>query len=434
MCLYLLYFWGCSVYAVLAPFYPPIAIEKGMSKKEIGYLFSIYAIIAFFFSPVSGKVMNKIGRKNVLLIGGIIESLGLLVFGFVIDLEGNAFVTISVIGRMLMGIGGSALLITCFAVISNQYPESMEAKIGIMEAIGGVGLMAGPAIGGVLYYLTSYKFVFIIYTLIFVGLTVTAYKILPDDNPEIQSESNKFSYLALFKLKKIYLTLIVVIFGMAGPAFLEPVLADNLKKDLGLSSLWIGIFFALPTLGYTVGLKLLIMTPKQVDRRHILFAGMFIEGVSFTVIGPWSGFGKPWIISTAFGLILVGFGSAWAYIPSLPYLIDSAAEEFTNVDRECLSNSLSTIMGATHYLGESAGPIIGGIMNDEFGNDNGYALFGLFVLCYFVFYGISNNVFKDVANRKFYLEEEERKINIGPKSDEIELKYEVLDKVEKPTN
>ena len=78
--LYSLYFSACTIYSVLAPFYPPIAISKGMTTKGVGYLFSLYAIVAFCFSPVSGKVMNKIGRKNVLLIGGTIESLGMLIF------------------------------------------------------------------------------------------------------------------------------------------------------------------------------------------------------------------------------------------------------------------------------------------------------------------------------------------------------------------
>ena len=415
--MYLLYFWGCSVYAVLAPFYPPIAREKGMTTKGIGYLFSLYAIVAFCFSPISGKVMNKIGRKNVLLIGGITESIGMFIFGFAEDLEGNAFVTLSIIARILMGAGGSALLITCFAVISNIYPEDMEAKIGIMETIGGVGLMAGPAIGGILYSLTSYKFVFLFYTLVFLSLTVVAFKILPEDNPERLTEPVNISYFRLIRMKKIFLTLVVVVFGMAGPAFLEPVLADSLKQSLGFNEFWIGMFFAIPTLGYTIAMKLLIMTPKSVDRRHFLFTGMFIEGVSFIVIGPWTGFGTPWAFSAALGLLLLGFGSAWAYIPSLPYLIDSASEELINADKEHLSNALSTIMGTTHYLGESVGPIVGGIMCHVLGYENGYALFGVCILVYFVIYGVLNNEFADIAKGKFYLEDEHRIIELPQNSD-----------------
>ena len=411
LCLYLLYFWGCSVYAVLAPFYPTEAIKKGMTVAEIGYLFSLYALIAFFFAPVSGKVMNKIGRKNVLLIGGIIESIGMLIFAFVIDLEGHAFIAFSIIARVFMGAGGSALLVTCFAVISNIYPEDMEDKIGIMETLGGVGLMAGPAIGGILYSLFGYKFVFIFYTLIFLVLTVISFKILPEDNPDDSKDSSEISYFKLLKLKKILLTLVVVIFGMAGPSFIEPVLADGLKEKLGLNELWIGIFFAFPTLGYTVAMKLLSMIPKYYDRRFILCTGLIIEGISFLLVGPWEAFGSPGVGYAVIALTFLGFGSAWAYIPSLPYLIDTASDEFINTDREAISNALSTLMGTTHYLGETVGPIIGGVSCHVFGYENVFAFFGMLILIYFIIYGVLAKVFQDTYNKKFVLDQEERKID-----------------------
>jgi MFS transporter, DHA1 family, solute carrier family 18 (vesicular amine transporter), member 1/2 len=428
----MLYFWGCSVYAVLAPFFPPIAISKGMSTQEVGYVFSLYAFVAFLFSPVSGKIMNKIGRKNVLLIGGIIESLSMLMFAFVVDLDGKTFVFFSILARMLMGAGGSALLVTCFAVISNIFPEDMETKIGIMETLGGVGLMFGPAFGGVLYAWFGYKFVIFFYVAVFASLTLVAFRILPQDNPEPQKEGHNVSYAKLISIKKIYLTLIIVIFGMSGQAFLEPVLADNLQKSMKLSPLWIGIYFALPTLSYTVAMKLLTMIPKSVDRRHVLFTGLLIEATSFIVLGPWTVLGKPSWVFTGFGLLLLGFGSAWAYIPSLPYLIDSASEELINFDKERLSNGLSTLMGTTHYLGETLGPIVGGISCNQFGYENGYAFFGLMIFCYFIFYGVANKEFSDLFKGQIYLEDG-RKLEmseIGNEKGSQHDKYEVIDYIE----
>ena len=37
----------------------------------------------------------------------------------------------------------------------------------------------------------------------------------------------------------------------------------------------------------------------------------------------------------------------------------------------------------THYLGESVGPIIGGVAAHSFGYENGYAFFGMLILIYF---------------------------------------------------
>ena len=405
--LYLLYFWGCSVYAVLAPFYPQYAYSKGLNEKQVGYIFSLYALVAFFLSPVNGKIMNKIGRKNVLLVGGVTESLGMLLFSWVVTLEGNAFLTFSIIARILMGAGGSALLVTCFAVISNQFPDEMEGKIGIMETLGGVGLMAGPFIGGILYAIGGYHFVMISYTLLFLVLTFYTYRVLPLDNPEPLKQEEKVSYKEILTIPKIILALIVVVFGMAGPAFLEPVLAIFLSSELKLGSTAIGFIFALPTLGYTIAMKLLSKIPKEVDRKHVLFVGLFIEGVSFVFVGPWSVISDPNLVTASIGLLLLGFGSAWAYIPSLPYLTDIATDKWPRSNKEHLGNTLSTIMGTTHYFGETVGPIFGGISCYSFGTADGFAFFGGLILTYFLIYGLANGQFMAFAKKDFYSKQED---------------------------
>ena len=405
--LYLLYFWGCSVYAVLAPFYPQHAYDKGLNEKQVGFIFSLYALVAFFLSPVNGKIMNRIGRKNVLLIGGVTESIGMLLFSWVVTLEGNAFLVFSIIARILMGAGGSALLVTCFAVISNQFPDEMEDKIGIMETLGGVGLMAGPFIGGIMFAVGGYHFVMISYTILFLILTIYAYRVLPMDNPEIIKQEEKVSYKEILTIPKIILALIVVVFGMAGPAFLEPVLAIYLSKVLHFGSTTIGLIFALPTLGYTIAMKLLSKIPKQVDRKHVLFVGLFIEGVSFIFVGPWSVISEPNMITLTIGLLLLGFGSAWAYIPSLPYLTDIATEKWPRSNKEHLGNTLSTVMGTTHYFGETVGPIFGGLSCYSFGAANGFAFFGGLILIYFLIYGLANGQFSACVKQEFYVKQED---------------------------
>ena len=136
-----------------------------------------------------------------------------------------------------MGAGGSSVLVTCFGVISNLYSDDMESKIGIMEALGGLGLMGGPFLGGFIFNLVGYKALFFIYTMIFFSLTVTAYKVLPPDNPVIEEEKTKISFAKLLSMKKVLIILVVVVYGMAGPSYIEPVLADSLKESQKLSSL-----------------------------------------------------------------------------------------------------------------------------------------------------------------------------------------------------
>lgn len=57
-------------------------------------------------------------------------------------------------------------------------------------------------------------------------------------------------------------------------------------------------------------------------------------------------------------------------------------------NKEKLSDSLSSLMGTCHYLGESLGPFFGGMIVEEYGFDNGSAFFGLTILIYMVFFMI----------------------------------------------
>jgi hypothetical protein len=242
------------------------------------------------------------------------------------------------------------------------------------------------------------------------------------DNPEEVKQEEKVSYKEILIIPKIILALIVVVFGMAGPAFLEPVLAIYLAKVLHLGSTAIGFIFALPTLGYTIAMKLLSKIPKEVDRKHVLFVGLFIEGASFVFVGPWSVISEPNLVTASIGLLLLGFGSAWAYIPSLPYLTDIATEKWPRSNKEHLGNTLSTIMGTTHYFGETVGPIFGGLSCYSFGTADGFAFFGGLILAYFLIYGLANGQFSAFAKKDFYSKQEDSS-SIGKEEhyDKVEL-------------
>eukprot|EP00358_Blepharisma_japonicum_P006259 CAMPEP_0202943494 /NCGR_PEP_ID=MMETSP1395-20130829/3952_1 /ASSEMBLY_ACC=CAM_ASM_000871 /TAXON_ID=5961 /ORGANISM="Blepharisma japonicum, Strain Stock R1072" /LENGTH=306 /DNA_ID=CAMNT_0049641027 /DNA_START=361 /DNA_END=1281 /DNA_ORIENTATION=- len=286
-----------------------------------------------------------------------------------------------------------------------MYPEDIEAKLGWMETMGGVGLILGPLIGGGFYSLVGYTLTFVIYTVILAALTVVTFLVLPTPNPknDTEKESRRLSLLKLAFNGKVFPTLLVVMFGMAGPSYLEPVLSNHLKDNFDLSIEMISVVFALPVIGYTTAVKGQTMLPKSFDRRIVLTVGLFIEGVAFFLVGP--SFGLPSDIYLVIaGLILIGLGGAWAYLPSLPYMIDAAAKDMKIDDREHLSDCLSTVMGTFHYVGEALGPISAGLFTEYIGFNEGVTIFGGAVLIYTVIFGLLTkalvNIFKCKCNRK----------------------------------
>ena len=68
--------WLCMVYlsnfmtvSSLAPIYPAVALEKGLSQSMIGLVFSIELVISILINLNLGKRMGFYGRKNIILLG-----------------------------------------------------------------------------------------------------------------------------------------------------------------------------------------------------------------------------------------------------------------------------------------------------------------------------------------------------------------------------
>lgn len=124
----------------------PFIIADYVPANEVGLwtgiLVSIYAFCQFFAAPVLGTISDRIGRKPVLIFCLAGSALGYLIFG----IGGSLWVLF--LGRILDGITGGDIS-TMYAYVADiTEPKDRGRIFGILGAVGGVGFMAGPAIGG----------------------------------------------------------------------------------------------------------------------------------------------------------------------------------------------------------------------------------------------------------------------------------------------
>ncbi|KAF6035980.1 hypothetical protein EB796_005712 [Bugula neritina] len=54
----------------LYPFFPEIALAKGISRTYIGIVFSAYKLARFATSPIAGSLVSKVTPKVMAVIGG----------------------------------------------------------------------------------------------------------------------------------------------------------------------------------------------------------------------------------------------------------------------------------------------------------------------------------------------------------------------------
>lgn len=131
---------GYSIVLPVLPFY----IEKlGAGGRELGWLMSTYALMQLICAPLWGIASDRVGRKPILAVGVLGYAVSLLIFGLA-----TGFWTLFV-ARSLSGILSSATMPTAMAFVGDSVSEGERSGgMGQLGAAMGVGVVAGPILGG----------------------------------------------------------------------------------------------------------------------------------------------------------------------------------------------------------------------------------------------------------------------------------------------
>ena len=162
---------------------------KGFTSQEAGLILLIQPAIQAAFSPVSGKVSDKIEPQKVASIGMAISALGLLLFIF---LDQNANLVLVVVGLVLLGFG--------FALFSS--PNTNAIMSSVEKRFYGVtsGILGAVRLVGQTFSIGITSLIFIIY---FGGAQITR-KFHPHF---IQSSQTVFIILTLLSFAGIFASL-----------------------------------------------------------------------------------------------------------------------------------------------------------------------------------------------------------------------------------
>ena len=125
------------------PFFLGHRVNPGIA---VGLLTACYPALQLVCAPFWGRLSDRIGRRPIILLSLVGNSLTWLLFGLARSLE------MLFLARMLSGVLSSASLPTVQAYIADSTPpEKRSVWIGIVVGMGfSFGFMLGPGIGGYL--------------------------------------------------------------------------------------------------------------------------------------------------------------------------------------------------------------------------------------------------------------------------------------------
>jgi MFS transporter, DHA1 family, tetracycline resistance protein len=130
-------------YGIVVPLLPFYAREHASGAVLVGLLGSLYAAAQFVGGPFLGGLSDRAGRRPVLLC-----PLGASLAYLLLGLAGSLPLLVAAVA--LAGLAG-ATLATAQAYIADVTPPEDRARgLGLVGAAFGLGLVTGPALGGLL--------------------------------------------------------------------------------------------------------------------------------------------------------------------------------------------------------------------------------------------------------------------------------------------
>jgi EmrB/QacA subfamily drug resistance transporter len=135
---------------------PALVRELGASTTQLEWIVDAYNLLFAALVLATGNLSDRLGRKGVLLAGLAVFGLATTAGGLV-DSPGAL-----IAARALMGIGAALIFPATLSLLTNVFTERRERAraIGLWGATAGVGIAAGPIVGGWLLEHYSWPSVF----------------------------------------------------------------------------------------------------------------------------------------------------------------------------------------------------------------------------------------------------------------------------------
>jgi len=131
-------------FGIIIPLLPFYAESFGANAFMVGLLSTSYSLMQFMFSPVWGRLSDRIGRRPIILLGLAGSCASYLVLAVASSLA------VVFLARIVGGIAGANIPTAQAYIADVTTPENRAKGMGLVGAAFGLGFIFGPAIGGIL--------------------------------------------------------------------------------------------------------------------------------------------------------------------------------------------------------------------------------------------------------------------------------------------
>ncbi|MGF7236063.1 MAG: MFS transporter [Frankia sp.] len=167
-----------GAYALLQSLVIPVlaTIQDALhtSQSTVTWLLTAYLLSASIFTPIIGRIGDKVGKDRMLVFALVALAVGSLLAAVTTD------VTVMIVARAIQGVGGGVIPLA-FGIIRDEFPpEKVPGAVGIMAALIAVGAGLGVVLAGPIVDALNFHWLFWIPLIMVVVAGVAAAVFVPE--------------------------------------------------------------------------------------------------------------------------------------------------------------------------------------------------------------------------------------------------------------
>src|SRR4029453_6659503 len=338
-------------FGIIIPLLPFYAESFGATALMVGLLGTSFSLMQFVFSPIWGRLSDRIGRKPIILLGLMGSCLSYLMLALATTLP------LVFLARVVGGIAGANIPTAQAYIADVTTPENRAKGMGMVGAAFGMGFIFGPALGGVLSRFGPSVPMWFASALCLLNFTA-AWFFLPESRAAAHRAPG-LGRLEVFRRAMTHpkLALLLSLYFLVTMAFsaFEATFALFSERRFGFTAATIGLVFTfIGTILAVVQGVIVGKVVKRVGEAQLIPAAIFLIALSIGLV-PFS-FTVPMLLVSV-GILAMGMGFN---SPAMSSMVSRLSNPNDQGGILGLASSLAS-------LGRVVGPAWGGFLFDHFG-------------------------------------------------------------------
>ncbi|MEF8768711.1 MAG: MFS transporter [Candidatus Accumulibacter phosphatis] len=336
---------------------PDLITAFNTTASSLGVLAATYFYVYTVMQVPTGILVDTLGPRLILLLGGLVGGVGSLLFGMAPNFD------LALLGRTLIGLGVSVTFIAMLKIIALSFDERRFASlVGLSMLIGNLGSVLAGAPLSWLAQITGWRSIFVGLAAVSLLLGTACWYLLREPADESQSPSApagkpRFDRTVIFSGLLSVLgnrdtwPVAAVNFGISGSFFAfaglwaTPFLTEVHHLERAVAARHVSLYFA----GFALGCVFVGTLSDRLGRRKpVLVAGSHLYALIWLV---WlSGSTLPVSLSFALfalmGLLTASFTLTWACAKEVnPPLLSGMSTSVTNMGGFLAAAILQPLVG-----------------------------------------------------------------------------------------